>query len=567
MNDVRDAILDRIDIVDYISQYVDLKRNGNQYKGLCPFHIEKTPSFVVTPSKRLFHCFGCGAAGNVITFAMKYNNLSFIDALKMLATKAGIDFEGVSKVDKSVVILKQIHKEIHNLSKNYLFSAEGKRCLEYIKDRGFSDSDIKDFGLGYIPIEVSLEFIVRNFTVDIIKKSGLFYYRDGKNIFKLAGRVLFPICDQFGEVVAFSGRDFLGEQPKYINSPETPIFKKGNILYNLDKAKEHSLAAKVIYVVEGYFDVMRMWSEGYKNVVSSMGTAFTTEQAMLIKRYADNPVVIYDGDQAGINAAYKTIDPFVSVNIVPEVVFLPNGEDPDSLLQKDPEIFEKCLSEKKDLLILMAEIYAKRAGSISKKVSDFQQLVKKFDKFPEAGLKSVYIEKIKKIFDFEMAANNLKNNKKKLKNNPKSIKYIYEDDFLAALIQINDEEIISGVIEGVEKEYFVQSDRRRIFEKIVDNLHSSGNIDALFNDEEVGELVSYLVSEKDFDEPYKVALINKDKLIYNFKSNELKMLRSEISKYAGDKLKWMDILKKIDLLTKELSKYNTSGGMIDVEEN
>lgn len=567
MNNVRDVILDRIDIADYISQYVELKRYGSYYKGLCPFHVEKTPSFIVTPSKRLFHCFGCGAAGNVITFAMKYHNLSFIDALKMLAVKAGVDIENSFKVDKSIVYLKQIHKEIHELSKRYLFSDEGRECLAYIKERGFSDSDIVDFGLGFIPKDISLDYITRNFNFEVIKKSGLFFYKDGKNIFKLAGRVLFPICDQFGDVVAFSGRDFLGEQPKYINSPETPIFKKGSILYNLDKAKEYSLTTKVIYVVEGYFDVMRMWSHGYKNVVSSMGTAFTAEQAMLIKRYAENPVIIFDGDQAGINAAYKTIDPFVSINTVPEVVFLPNGEDPDSLLRKDPKKFESCLGEKRDLLILMAELLAKKGGSLSVKISNFKQLVKKLDKFPEGALKSVYVGEFRKIFDFEMVVSKSKSVKNKLKKNLKDIKYIYEDDFLASLILINDEEIISSVIEGVKEDFFVQHDRRRVFEKIVDILDQSGNIDALFNDEEVGELVSYLVSERDFSEPYKMALINKSKLIHNFKSNEIKVLQGELSKVSGDNIKSMEILKKIDLLTKELNKYKIDGGMIDVKEN
>jgi DNA primase len=556
MNDVRDTILDRIDIVDYISQYVDLKRYGSYYKGLCPFHNEKTPSFIVTPSKRLFHCFGCGAAGNLITFVMKYNNLSYVDALRMLAAKAGIDFEKTEKVDKSLVFLKQLHLDIQLLSQKYLFEEPGKFCLEYVLKRGFSELEITEFGLGIIPKGFNLDSILKKYSIDVIKKSGLFYYRDGKNIFKMAGRLLFPIKDQFGEVIAFSGRDLVGEDPKYINSPETPIFKKGSLLYNLDKAKEFALSQKSLFVVEGYFDVIRMWSKGYKNVVSSMGTAFTIEQAMLIKRYAENPIVVFDGDQAGINAAYKTIEPFVAINTIPEVVFLPKGEDPDSLLLKDKEIFDDCISKRKDLLILMAEIYSKKEGSLSVRASNFKSLIKKLDNFPEANLKNIYLTKIKDIFniDFEIIYKN--KNIKKLQNNQKSIKYIYEDDFLSALMQINDEEVVSGVIDGIEKEYFLQDDRRRIFEKIVDNLNNSGNIDALFNDDEVGELISYLVSCRVFEEPYKVAIINKEKLIYNYKSNEIKKLRDELSKSAGDTSKSLDILKKIDKLTKDLSKYN-----------
>jgi len=556
MNDVRDAILDRIDIADYISQYVDLKRYGSYYKGLCPFHNEKTPSFIVTPSKRLFHCFGCGAAGNLITFVMKYNNLSYVDALRMLAAKAGIDFEKTEKLDKSLVFLKQLHLEIHRLSQNYLFGEAGKICLEYILRRGFSELEIGEFGLGVIPKGFNLDPILKKYSIDVIKKSGLFYYKEGKNIFKMAGRLLFPIKDQFGDVIAFSGRDLVGEEPKYINSPETPIFKKGSILYNLDKAKEYALSQKSLFVVEGYFDVIRMWSKGYKNVVSSMGTAFTTEQAMLIKRYAENPIVVFDGDQAGINAAYKTIEPFAAINTIPEVAFLPKGEDPDSLLLKDKEMFDNCITNRKDLLILMAEIYSKKGGSLSVRASNFKSLIKKLDNFPEANLKNIYLNRIKEIFNLDFEIINENKKIKKLQNNQKSIKYIYEDDFLSAIMQINDEEVVSGVIEGIEKEYFHQQDRRRIFEKIVDNLNNSGNIDALFNDDEVGELLSYLVSCKVFEEPYRVAIINKEKLVYNYKSNELRKLRDELSKCAGDTLKSLDILKKIDKLTKDLSKYN-----------
>jgi len=556
MNEIRDLILERIDIVDYISQYVELKRNGISYKGLCPFHTEKTPSFMVTPSKKLFHCFGCGVAGNVITFVMKYNNLSYIDALKVLAARAGIDFDKKGTVDRTLIHLKQIHREICDFSSETLFSKEGEKCLLYIRDRGFDDTVIREFGLGYIPKGITLDFILKKFSVDIIKKSGLFFYKEGKNIFKFSGRVLFPIRDQFGDIIAFSGRDFCGELPKYINSPETPIFKKGGVLYNLDKAKGFVSNTKTLYVVEGYFDVMRMWSSGYKNVVSSMGTAFTKDQAVLIKHYADNPVVIFDGDQAGINAAYKTIDPFVSINSIPEVVFLPAGEDPDSLLVKNREIFEKCVNDKKDLLLLISEIYAKKGGSMSSKKERYERILKKIEKFPESGLKNMYIDQISKIFNINLELNDHKKIKIKLKSNPNSVKYIYEDDFLAALMYIDDEEIISSVIDEVKKEYFQQSDRGKVFQKIVDIIRNSGKINTLFNDEEVGELVSYLVSERDFSEPYKVAIENRDKLFYNFKSNEIKKLQNELQKVSNDPLKSISILKDIDLLAKELSKYN-----------
>ncbi|MEF3254416.1 MAG: DNA primase, partial [Deferribacterales bacterium] len=304
MENIRDIIVAKIDILEYISQYVDLKKSGKSYKGLCPFHTEKTPSFTVTPEKGLFHCFGCGASGNVITFVMKYNNLSFIDALKFLAARLGISMERDGELDKTALILKKLHNEIKDIAMSLILKDD--KALNYIKDRGFDKDIIDSFSLGIIRSGFDFSYIVKRYGVDVIKESGLFLYKNGENIFKLADRLLFPIKDIYGDVIAFSGRSLGGEMPKYINSPETKIFKKGTILYNLSLAKDFIRDSRSCYIVEGYFDVIRMWSCGYKNVVSSMGTAFTKDQAALIKRYADNVVILYDGDQAGINAAYKT---------------------------------------------------------------------------------------------------------------------------------------------------------------------------------------------------------------------------------------------------------------------
>ncbi|MCX8083968.1 MAG: DNA primase [Calditerrivibrio sp.] len=556
MGELKDIILERIDIADYISQYVDLKKNGSSYRGLCPFHYEKTPSFYVTPSKRLFHCFGCGSAGNVITFAMKYHNLSFTDALKMLAAKAGIEFEKKMQIDKGLIELKRLHYDISVVSQEMLLDNIGTVYLDYLKKRGFDEKDIVDFSLGFIPDGYNFSGLLKKYSYDIIKKSGLFYYRDGQDIFKFSGRLLIPIRDIFGEIVAFSGRDIMGAMPKYINSPETPIFKKGSLLYNLNKAREHSLKLKTMYIVEGYFDVIRMWKHGYMNVVSSMGTAFTYEHAQLVKRYAENPIVIFDGDQAGVNAALKILEPFISVNTIPEVVFLPEGEDPDTFLRDRGEQFEEVLLNKKDLLIMLSERYAKMDGSLSRKVKIYESLVKKIEKFPESSLKSAYTEKLKTIFNINAELLVSKRIfKKDSKIKPKDLRYIYEDDFLASLFIIKDEELISNLIDGLSKEFFYQDKRGLIFEKIVDIMRSSGNIDTLFNDEEVGELVSYMVSQRNYVEPYKIAILNRNKLIYNHINKEKLQLQEQL-KIVSDVKMSMEILKKIDDLTKEMIKYN-----------
>lgn len=557
MEKVKDIILDRLDILDYISQYVDLKRMGKYYKGLCPFHSEKTPSFTVTPDKGLFHCFGCGASGNLITFVMKYNNLSFIDALKYLAERAGVSMDRDDKSDRSAQNLKKLHNNLKDFAKD-LFQ-KFQNIKDYVNKRGFSEKELDLFDVGFIPDGYNINHFLKGYSIDIIKSSGLFYFRDGVNYFKLSGRLLFPIKDIYGDVVAFSGRDIVGGQPKYINSPETNIFKKGMMLYNLNLAKEYIKENKIVYVVEGYFDVIRMWHNGYKNVVSSMGTAFTKDQALLLKRYADQFIIIFDGDQAGINAAYRTLDPFIEINSIPEVVFLENGEDPDSFLLKDTENFTKILNNKKDLLILIAETYAQKSGSLSQKLKIFESLMKKIEKFPESLTKSFYQKEIGKIFNLDLSikVKGKKSSKGVVNSDQKfDLKYICEDDFLAALFIIKDEETISRLIDDLTVDLFMSQKNRVIFSKIVDIIKNYGNIDTLFNDVEVGEYVSAMVIGKDFDQPYKTAILNKNKMFYNKSVNEYRQLQAELKTIKDDKDRLSFIVERINKLTSEISKYN-----------
>lgn len=554
MEKIRDQILEKVDILDYISQYVTLKKTGKSYKGLCPFHSEKTPSFTVTPEKGLFYCFGCGASGNIITFVMKYNNLAFIDALKYLAERAGIHIDENGKIDRQISLLKKLHNELAVLARELLNS--NKKVIEYLLKRGYDKSIADTFDLGIIPADYDIDRFIKRFGVDIIKGSGLFFYKNSTNIFRLAERLLFPIKDIYGEVIAFSGRDMDGVQPKYINSPETPVFKKGSVLYNLHLAKEHIKNEKKAYVVEGYFDVIRMWEHGYKNVVSSMGTAFTREQALILKRYTDAVVILFDGDQAGVNAAYKTLDPFIEINSIPEVVFLKNGEDPDSLLPKDPELFSALLEKKEDLLLLISRIYSKNSSSLSQKINNYESIVKKLSLFPESTTKSVYMKEVSKIFNIDTS---LKTRLPKLeKSSPQHVKglqYICEDDFLASIFMIKDDEVVARLIEDLSEDYFMQSRNKKIFLKLIDIIQKFGNIDALFNDNDIGEVLAGMLANKEFNEPYKTAIINKNKLIYNYKVNESRRLQSQLLTIKDDKQK-LEIIKKISILTSEINKYN-----------
>lgn len=330
-----EEIKNRIDIVEFISEYIDLKKTGQNYRALCPFHSEKTPSFFVNPSKQIFHCFGCGKGGDIVNFLMEYEKITFQEALSMLATKAGLKFEPsrnrVSKISK-----EQLYK-IYEESATY-YSEQLKysqKAKKYLKDRGINDETIEQFRLGYSLGEKNALYSFlksKNFNDISIRSSGLFtnsmdFFRD---------RIMIPIQDLTGRVIAFGGRliESSNEYPKYINSPDTPIFKKGETVFGLYHAKQHIREKGYVIMVEGYIDVILCHQYGFKNTVAPLGTALTLGQLSLIKRLTNKILVIFDGDEAGITAAQRSLIPLFQAGFIVKVALLPENEDPASILQK-----------------------------------------------------------------------------------------------------------------------------------------------------------------------------------------------------------------------------------------
>ena len=354
------------DIVNIISENVELKPFGNEFKGLCPFHSEKTPSFHVSREKGVYHCFGCGASGNVFSFIMKYHNLDFLDSVKYLAEKLNIAVEDdTNHKEKSGLI--NINNYFCELCNKLLF--ENKEASDYLKSRNFDEKICKEFKIGYLPSNKNFDDIYRKFKNNTVYESGLFYKKDGKLISRFSGRIIIPIQNITGKIIGFSGRVLDNSLPKYINSPETPLFVKRKVLYNLNRAKDFIKKSNTVYVVEGYFDVMRMHQYGFQNVVSPMGTSLTKEQITILKRYADEVVLIFDGDEAGKKAALRSIDIFLELNFLPKVIFLSSGNDPDSTLkEKGKEFFNKLLNGKEDLLLYIAKRNNKFSKNYNKKI-------------------------------------------------------------------------------------------------------------------------------------------------------------------------------------------------------
>lgn len=366
---ILEEIKNRLDIVDVISEYIDLKKTGQNYKSLCPFHAEKTPSFFVNPSKQIFHCFGCGKGGDIVTFIMEYEKISFIEAISILAKKAGIEFEPLKKSISN--FSKEKLYEIYEQATYYYMEQlkNFERARHYLKNRGINEETIKIFKLGYAPPErESLYNFLKNkgFDDNLINSSGLV----SNNCDFFRNRIIIPIHDLTGKVIGFGGRliDSTAEIPKYINSPDTPIFKKGENLYGFWHAKQYIREKGYVIVVEGYMDVILCHQYGFKNTVAPLGTALTQEQLEKTKRILNNlkkftnkVLLIFDGDEAGITAAQRSLLPLFNGGFTVKIVLLPEKEDPASFLQKYGEkAFKTYLSKALSPVDLIIKTYPQK---------------------------------------------------------------------------------------------------------------------------------------------------------------------------------------------------------------
>ncbi len=350
-----DEVLNRSDIVDIAGSYVTLKRNGSDYVALCPFHREKTPSFHISSDKQLFYCFGCGSGGNIIDFVMKIENLDFIDAIKFLAERAGITLEEEvyspeiqKKHDEREAILKMNRLAAKRYVKN-LADDDAKGAREYAFGRGLNREIISSFGIGYAKESWSdlVDYLKENgFTNDEIVRGGLAVKNEKGNVYdKFRNRLMFPVIDVRGNVIAFSGRALDDSPAKYMNSPETPVFHKGNNIFALNLAKQTS-AKDGIILVEGNMDAVSLHSFGFTNAVAGLGTALTDSQAQLLKRYTPLVYLCYDNDEAGQKACEKAIEILSAAGVKLKVLSYSDAKDPDEYLKKKgAESFKKVISQ------------------------------------------------------------------------------------------------------------------------------------------------------------------------------------------------------------------------------
>lgn len=346
------------DIVEVIGGYFPLKRAGANFSAVCPFHKEKTPSFFVNPQRQTFHCFGCHKGGNVISFVMEYENLGFVDAVRRLAERAHIPLEfdnqpGQQQARHFKDTLLQIHEQITQRWQAALANdANGQIARDYLEKRGVSEEAIKLFRLGYAP-EAWDDTVnwskSKGHEPNLIEQAGLILKSEkGTYYDRFRGRLMFPICDEQGRVIGFSGRILSGDEKtaKYVNSPETAIFTKGKVFFGLDKSKRPILDAKAAIICEGQLDLIACFMGGVKNIVAPQGTALTADHARILKRYADEVILCFDSDNAGQNAAVRSLDSLLSAGLAIRVAMVPSPHDPDSFIkEKGGPAFQQLINK------------------------------------------------------------------------------------------------------------------------------------------------------------------------------------------------------------------------------
>ncbi|WP_024615097.1 DNA primase [Clostridium sp. Ade.TY] len=345
------------DIVDVISDVVKLKRSGRNYMGLCPFHNEKSPSFSVSQDKQIYKCFGCGEAGNVLTFVMKQKKLNFVEACKLLAERANIQLSLGNGEESQVVKKKKLLYKVNVEAARYFFSnlQRDSKSKEYFSNRGIKDLTIKRFGLGYSKEGwQNLRYYLnkRGFSDEIMLEAGLIIKSQKGTLYdRFRNRVMFPVFNIKGDVIGFGGRVLDDSKPKYLNSPETLVFQKGTNLYGLNFAIKNNLKDRYFIIVEGYMDLISLHQYGITNVVASLGTALTVNQARLLKRYADKVIISYDADVAGQTATLRGLDILREAGFDVRVLQIPQGKDPDEFVRSNgKDAFLKLVNNAEDLI-------------------------------------------------------------------------------------------------------------------------------------------------------------------------------------------------------------------------
>ncbi|MBQ4068188.1 MAG: DNA primase [Lachnospiraceae bacterium] len=575
-------IQNKNDIVDVVSEYVKLNKKGGTYFGLCPFHNEKTGSFSVSPNKQMFYCFGCGVGGSVYTFLMKYENATFQEAIKMLADRAGVSLPEVelSGEDKKKRELKNTLLDINKLAAKFyvyqLRNESGEIGRKYFANRNLSEETITKFGLGYSGKYADALYMYlkkQGYSDDILKETGLFTFKDAKVYDKFFNRVMFPIMDINSKVIGFGGRVMGDGEPKYLNSPETKVFDKSRNLYGLNQAR--SSRKPNIIICEGYMDVIALHQAGFNNAVASLGTAFTSGQASLLKRYTKEVLLTYDSDGAGVKAALRAIPMLKSVGMTVRVINMRPYKDPDEFIKNlGADEFQKRIDDAENYFIYEANALKNNYDMHNPQQTNdyYNEIAKRLLEFDDEIERTVYMESVsrecmipldilkklvarlaltytgEKEYVQPKSGNNKKNEKDDgvKKSQRLLLTWLIDDSLIYSKIKniISEDDFTTPLYKEVARQLFEQLEENR--------LNPAKIINHFENEEEQNEVAKLfnttLDSEMDIKEKEKAI----NDIVLKVKKNSL----DNLSRNASD----IETLQKIIIEQKNISNMHISLG-------
>ncbi len=587
-------VRDASDIVSLISNYLTLKKSGKGYQGLCPFHTDSSPSFHVNPNTQLYYCFGCQKGGNVFNFMMEMEKMSFIEAVEFLAEKAGIALPRTQvddRLEKEKEALYFVHRWAANFFYKNLLSSVGKNALQYVQKRGISREMIKMFGLGYsLPDWDGLIKQANKDAVstDVLSKAGLVIKRDGGGYYdRFRGRFMIPIIDLYKKVLGFGARKMMDDDsPKYINSPETPIYQKGQILFGLYQSRDAIKQQDQAIFVEGYFDLISLYQAGIRNVVATSGTALTAAQAKLVRRFTENVILLYDSDSAGSLAAMRGADVFLDEGMEVKIVPLPVGHDPDSYVrERGVDYFRQALSHAKSIIKFKIDALSQKldVSTTAGKAQLINSLLESILRMKDSIKQNLALKEVAEHFALDERSlmdrlHYIKKNgqyhpiktdpadsgKSRTRLKPKS-KYDLAEEDLVRLI-MHDSQWVSLLIKHLELDEIFDPEIKKIFEIIFHLYQSNDELSPRVILEKItepqlssriAELMSTRYGEdtnlKKLVEDYLVLL--KRRRLENFLSNlenEIKIAQEkelDVSLYTRKYLECKEEIKKIEAKT------------------
>lgn len=578
-----DEIIDEVrqnnDIVDIISQYVHLKRSGRNFFGLCPFHNEKSPSFSVSPDKQIFHCFGCGVGGNVFTFLTKIEGINFIESVQTLAERANIQLPTLENSgDSAKELLKSKVYKVNEFTANYyhqnLYKPESKIAQEYIKKRKLTNETLKSFQIGFSGKfdELYQELKKQGFEEPEILESGLVNRNDrGQYIDRYRNRLMFPICDARGRVIAFGGRVLDDSKPKYINSPENVVYSKGRNLFGLNVAKKGDI--KQILIVEGYMDVISLHQRGITNVVAPLGTALTQQQGWLLRKSSEKVILSFDSDEAGLTAKLRALDILQDMGCDIRILQMEGAKDPDEYVIKYGNArFKNLVDKALSVIEFKVKVLKQNLNLevVNDKIKFLKEIAKLIAKVDNTIEREVYIEKIAKEYDIskeaiyaevnKLAYADSKGEKVLEKTRPLISHKKPEENMVSPVIKRRENTVLSILLTGdvnifqiikqnISVEDFKDSINQQIAKKLYEEFEKgNSNINSIIDmlgEEEQNRITEIMVDDYEIDDVEKamddiIQSYEKDKLNdrkfkilelleKNLEANEKKELEKELS--------------------------------------